>query len=296
MKAIIKSLILSLLTMATLGASAQVVTVVNPQLKPRAVYDLAYYSNIANYTVGAEIASVGAQMPYYVMRDPNINGTLFDPSTFVWTLTGVASFTDFTLGTAIASGAEVPSNMVIATMPATTSTITILKVQEKGYPKAYPVGAIDPVGVSLPITIVSLPNCTITTANIGGTGVFKASNAYDIACTLTGTAPFYINYTITGIDLNATPIGSVTGERYQATIDLITDKIHIDTTQFSHLGGNGVTSPIRGIYYITIDTIWDAVSFKAINAKSLGIKVGSTITAPVFPDVITSKIMRIKAQ
>lgn len=288
----------ALFTVVGMSASAQV-TVVNPQIVARPVYDAAYYSNPTNYTTtGTETATVGAQMPYYVIRDANVNGTLFNASTFVWTGTGITALSDLSLTNSITSGGPAVSyNNIVATMPAATGSVT-LKTQEQSNPKVG-TGCLDATGTTLSITVVAKPTFTLPTTDMGGCGT---SASYDISSALTGTAPFYVDYTITGVDINSATIGAPAGESYSATVTTAdAGVLKIDPTQLAHLGGVAtVGATISGKYTVTINKVWDSVSYKALNSSSLStttpVSGSSAIAILVYPTPQTKAIQFIKVQ
>jgi hypothetical protein len=255
-------------------ATAQVISVTNPQLKTRPVYDNVYFFNPANYeflhslgTTLTDSATAGAQIIYYIPNNPDVNGTLFNPSTLTYIYTAFTGLTDATTSTPIASGAEVTYNMVIATAPTTPGTTGTINVKETSKPKLGWGGSVDMNGGSTAsITILDKPGFSIPTAIYGGCGT---SASYAIAVTLTGVPPFSIDYTITGTDLNGVAIGSVIGETYTAMVG-IGDNLNIDLTQLAHLcGASSSSGTINGKYTITINNLWDALSVKAVNANSL---------------------------
>lgn len=288
--------ILSLMIIAGSEVFAQV-TVTNPQIAARPAYNAAYFSTPANFiTTGSETATVGADAPYFVTRDANVNGPLFNPSTFEWSWTGITGLKDLATSTSIVAGAPVAYNLVVATMPAAPGLATI-KTQEQSNP-IVGTGCLDATGQTLSITVVSKPTYVIPATNLGGCGISGVT--YDVSSTLTGTAPFYIDYTITGVDLTNAPIGA--GDSYSITLTAAdAGKIKIDPTQLAHLGGAAVTTvagTINGKYTVTINKVWDAVSYKAMNSATLATTTpasgASSFDIFVYPTPQTKPIQFIK--
>ena len=274
---------------------AQII-VTNPQIVARPVYDSAYFSNPSNFTLtGTETQTVGALAPYYVLRDSNVNGPLFNASSFEWTWTGITGLQDKVTNTSITSGSLVGYNMVVATMPNSAGSAT-LTVQEQSNP-IVGTGCMDPTGQSLSITVVSQPTFIMPTIDLGGCGI-SAGSPYNIAATFTGIAPIYVNYTITGINSSGDTIGGA-GESYQVTLDSLTAGIIIDPTQLAHLcGASTVSETSSGVYTVTVNSVWDAVSFKAINSNNIATTAPvsglATINIDVYPTPTTSPIKFIK--
>lgn len=281
-----------LLFIATSGIFAQV-TVNNAQIAARPVYDAAYYNTIGNYmTGGNDAASIGAEMPYSVIRDLNVNGVLFNPSTFEWSWTGLTALVDLAASTPIVSMNPVGSILVKATMPGAVGTATI-KTQEVSNPKVG-TGCTDAVGTSLTIDVKALPSFLLPTVALGGCGL--SGTTYDIASGLTGVAPFYVDYTITGVDLAGAAIGA--GESYSVTISAAdAGLIKIDPTQLAHLGAAATLAATKsGKYTVTVNKVWDELSFKAMNSSLLAVTTSATKTIDIFvyPTPQTQPIKFIK--
>jgi hypothetical protein len=214
---------------------------------------------------------------------------MFNASTFVWTFTGITTLVDYTTSGAITSGGtDVSYNNVIATMPATAGTVT-LKTQEKSNPKVG-TGCIDGTGTTLSITVVDKPTFSLAAGSAGGC----TTSHQNLNVTITGTAPFYVDYEISAVGIDGITTESNT-KTYNATLSAITDKLIVDPSQLSDVAG--VATPSAGKYTVKVTKIWDANSWKAINASSLAVvPTVNTYDIYVYPTPQTQPIQFIKVQ
>src|ERR1035437_1993670 len=114
----------------------------------------------ADSTYIADTVSIGAEMPYMVVRDATISGSsLYNPSGFKWVLSNPgASFTS-TLNTATIGGSGIyylEPNVTVK-FPNTPGLIT-LSTTESSSPKFSPTGGCDGNKKDLAIEVIALPS------------------------------------------------------------------------------------------------------------------------------------------
>jgi hypothetical protein len=258
--------------------------VTNAQLATRPAYTYTPF-NAANYdNSNTETATVGAQMPYNVERDADVNGSFFNASTFKWSWTGLTGVKDISTSTAITDGTETSSNFVVATMPVAAGSAT-LSTSEVSKPK-FGTGC-DGTATTVTITVVDKPSFSLASGSIGGC----TATAQNLNVTLTGTAPFYVDYEISAVGIDgSTVVGST--KTYNATL-AATDKLLIDPSQLADVAG--VATPKSGKYTVTVKKVWDKNSWKAINAASLAVApTTNTYDIYVYPTPTTSPIQHIR--
>jgi hypothetical protein len=281
---------IAIFAVAGMGAFAQVV-VSNTQLTTRPAYVYSPFATLNYDNSSAETVSVGAEMPYFVQRDANVNGSFFNQSSFTWTWTGgVTKVVELrNTGVALTSGLLDTSNFVVATMPATTGPVTI-NAREHSNPKSG-TGCDDATGTTVNVTVVALPAFSLTSGSTGGC----SSTAQNLALTMTGTAPFYVDYEISAVGIDgATVVG--TTKTYNATLSAASTLL-IDPTQLQDVSGSATAAvpASAGKYTVKVTKVWDANSWKAMNASSLAVvPTVNTYDIYVYPTPTTAPIQHIK--
>lgn len=247
----------------------------NPQTgrtRPVYVYDATDIT-----LTGADVATVGAQMPYRVTPDVFFSSrpTIFNPSIFSWTADNSATVN----GTAAGVAGFYVENQISVTMPATTGTVN-LSVAEMSQPIAG-TGCVDASPEQIAITVVDKPTLVIAQAAGSLSGCAITTNQ-DIDVTFTGTAPFYVNYTITYTDWTGTASAPVA---YTATVNSGEEFI---------VGPEQLASG-QGTYSINISDVWDTNSYRAMNRASINTAYTDRIfDIQLFPTPTTAPIQHLQ--
>jgi hypothetical protein len=271
---------IAILLVAVAGTYAQVT---NAQIIARPTYTHSPFAD-ANYDNSiTEEATVGAEMPYYVKRDANVNGSFFDASTFKWSWTGITAVKDLTSSTAVVAATATSYNHVIAKMPTTAGTATLSTI-EVSNPK-FGVGC-EGDATKVTITVVEKPTFSLTAGSTGGC----SASAQNLVVSLTGTAPFYVDYEISAVGIDgSTVVGST--KTYKATLAAATDKLLVDPSQLVDVAG----AATPGKYTVKVTKVWDKNSWKAINATDLAVvPTVNVYDIYVYPTPTTSPIQHIK--
>lgn len=241
-------------------------------LRTRPVYDYATQVTVS----GNDVATVGAQMPYQVIPDIFFSSrpAIFNPSIFSWSADNGATVT----GTAASLAGYYVENRISVTMPATTGTVN-LSVAEMSRPIAGTgcVGDVEQIA----ITVVDKPTLAIAQAAGSLSGCAITTNQ-NIDVTFSGTAPFYVNYTITYTDWDGNASAPVT---YTATVNSGEEFI---------VGPEQLASG-QGTYRINISDVWDTNSYRAINRASINTAYTDRLfDIQLFPTPTTAPIQHLQ--
>jgi hypothetical protein len=239
----------------------------------------AYTHDAADVTVtGADIATVGAQMPYRVTPDAFFSSrpAIFNASIFSWTADNSAAIAQTQL---VASPGYYAENQISVTMPATPGTVNI-SVAEMSQPIAGS-GCVDATPEQIAVTVVAKPTLAIVQAagTLSGCAITANQN---IDVTFSGTAPFYVNYTITYTDWTGTASAPVA---YTATVNGGEEFI---------VGPEQLASG-QGTYSINISDVWDSNSYRAINRAAINTAyVDRIFDIQLFPTPTTAPIQHLQ--
>ncbi|MDP4209088.1 MAG: hypothetical protein Q8928_09760 [Bacteroidota bacterium] len=219
----------------------------------------------------ADTVTIGAKLPYFVHPDNAIkHSSYFSLSGFKWVPTGV------TLNTAVGgaltpvaiggTGSYYPDTMVVATFPNTAQNVSI-DVLERSVPKVSATSGCDGNNRTLGINVIAKPgvpaiNDVDTALVYCGTGALNYTIKYDFSL-VTAKFPLYFTVTVKAYKVDGTAM-STTTLNYQVVNK--TDQISFAQAD---LDAAGTIAAGATRYQITLNNLWDRISYKAMNATDL---------------------------
>lgn len=233
-------------------------------------------------TTSPETVSMNAFMPYTVVPDANITAAsaLFDASGFKWATTaGTFSLVDgsTSLTTSTVGAGYFNENTVYIKMPAVATPGVTLSVIERSKPKFDATAGCDGNTSSLTINVVALPIMPAATTDIGGC---SSAPTYTLGYDFSGYTrfPLYIKYTVTSYDgTGIATAGAPHIAYYKITAG--TDKIVLPQSELLASLPSAPGTLANGKYTVSINSIWDQASVKALNRESLIAGVTTEVTS-----------------
>lgn len=270
------------------GTNTQVITALP-------TFNITAADTISN---AADTATIGAQMPYFVNRDPFFRSrpSMFNPSAFGWTLSSgtLLSYT----GTPLTPLAGIYADTIVrATLPGTAGLQT-LTVYEQSRP-TFGTGCADVTPVSLSIQVVGTPSIAFSSTQNDTVGGCSASATYSFSYDFTNGAsfnrgPFYVSYSLAAYDFGTgAQIG--TTQNYTAQIPS-GGSLRIDVDQMAAAAGTTVAAIPSADYRIVLNGLWDKFSVRATNAAALVVDPATTSDAHIMllPTPVTRPIKHIQ--
>jgi len=287
------------MTMLRSIATLAFIVVVGMNLSAQVLGTLPALNSISNAaqisSASPETVSVNAFMPYTVAPDPAIVAAsgptgIYNASGFKWaTSAGTFSLLDGTtsLTTSAAGAGYYDENTVYVKMPAAATAGVTMSVIERSKPKFSATAGCDGNTSSLTINVVDLPTMPAATTDIGGcSAALNYTLGYDFSAYT--RFPLYIKYTITSYDMSGTATAGTPKVGY-FQINVGTDKIVLPQSELlASLPGTPGTLA-DGKYTVSLNSIWDQASVKALNRASLIAGVTTEVTSAT----ISSSIVKL---
>jgi len=254
-----------------------------------------------------ETVSVNAFMPYTIAPDAVIAAAtgatgIFNASGFKWTVPGATFFkADGTSAldlSPVGAAGYFKQNTVYVKMPSSATALT-LSVAERSNPKFDALaGCEDVTPEVLSINVVALPIMPTVTSDIGGC---SASVNYTLGYDFSGASnfPLYIKYSVASYDASGAATTG-TPQTYYYRIADASGKMIIPASQLIASLPAGATLVADGKYTVTLSSIWDQASVKALNRTSNIAGVTTEVTGSVasnivkLPTPVTTPIQHIK--